>query len=239
MSNKRVIFAAFACVSFASPAMSADLWAPKPSVKDEPVYSQRTRWDGLYAGLNGGYAWGDSSGVPLYFDGTYQGNIGSLSPEGAFAGGQIGYNLTYNRLLLGIEADVQGADVGDSSRSAAAGGVASTDIDVFGTVRGRVGFFMDRTLIYATAGYAWADADMSFAAFGPDTGRISKSEMLDGYVVGGGIEWAFTDNWSTKLEYQYIDLEDTRLTGFAGGGRYDTKIDPDFHTVRLGLNYRF
>jgi outer membrane immunogenic protein len=243
MSNNRAILIALAGLSFAPPALAADLgpWTPKQpaSIKDEPVYEQRTRWDGFYLGVNGGYAWADTNNAPLFFNGDYQGGLGSLSPEGGFGGGQIGYNVTYGRVLLGLEADVQAADINDRSFGAVANGGASTDIDWFGTVRGRAGFVMDRALIYVTGGYAWADADMSFRAFGPDSGKISDSETLNGYVLGGGIEWALTDKWSTKLEYQYVDLEDTHLTGFVGGNRYDTRIDPDFHTVRLGLNYRF
>lgn len=200
-------------------AMAADLHAP-PSIKDEPVYEQRSRWQGFYLGLNGGYAWGDTETAA--FD-------SSLRPEGAFGGGQLGYNLVAGRLLFGVEADVQGGDISDSTSSSPG---AATDINLFGTVRGRVGFVSDRTLIYATGGYAWGDVDMQF-----DNGlvSVSDSDILHGYTLGGGIEYALTDNWSTKLEYQYVDLEDTRL----GIGGDSARFDPDFHSVRLGLNYRF
>ncbi len=228
MSNKRAIFAALAILSVGSPAVAADLWQPQPSIKDEGVYEQRSRWQGFYLGINGGYAWGDTNNAPFYNQGVYDGSLGELSPEGGFGGGQIGYNAVFGRLLAGVEADVQAADIGDS----AGFGAVSTNIDWFGTVRGRLGFVSDRTLIYATAGYAWADVESSFntAGFG-----ITESDMLDGYVLGGGIEYALTDNWSAKMEYQYVDLEDRRL-GIAGDS---TRIDPDFHSVRAGLNYRF
>lgn len=230
MSNMRAILAAVTIVSAASPALAADLWQPQPSFKDEGVYEQRSRWQGFYLGLNGGYAWGDTQDAPFLIGDTNVGSFGSLSPEGAFGGGQIGYNAVFGRMLVGVEADIQGADINDST--AGPDGFASTDINLFGTVRGRLGLVSDRTLIYATAGYAWADVDTSISgAFG----TISGSDTLDGYTVGGGIEYALSDNWSTKLEYQYVDLEDTRF----GLGAVATKIDPDFHTVRAGLNYRF
>lgn len=230
MSNKQAILAAFAILSVSSPAFAADLWQPGPSVKDEPVYEQHSRWQGFYLGLNGGYAFGDTTDAPFRVNGVDQGNLGSLSPEGAFGGGQIGYNAVFGRFLVGVEADVQGADIDDSTSSGL--GAASTNVDVFGTVRGRVGFVSDRTLIYATGGYAWADVESKFATPGV---RVSESDTLDGYVVGGGVEYALSNNWSAKLEYQFVDLESTRL-GFAGES---TRIDPDFHTVRVGLNYRF
>lgn len=230
MSNIRAMLAAAAFLSASGTAMAADLWQPQPSVKDEGVYEQRSRWQGFYLGLNGGYAWGDTANAPLDINGVDAGSLGSLSPEGAFGGGQIGYNAVFGRLLVGVEADVQGADINDNSAGPA--GFASTDINLFGTVRGRLGFVADRTLIYATAGYAWADVDTSIS---DGNVTISGSDTLDGYTVGGGLEYALSDNWSTKLEYQYVDLEDTRF----GLGGVTTKIDPDFHTVRAGLNYRF
>jgi outer membrane immunogenic protein len=230
MSNIRAILAAAAIASVATPALAADLWQPQPSVKDEGVYEQRSRWQGFYLGVNGGYAWGDTENAPFLIGDTNVGSLGSLSPEGAFGGGQVGYNLVFGRMLVGVEADVQGADINDGSAGPA--GVASTDINLFGTVRGRLGLVSDRTLIYATGGYAWADVDTSFSSGGL---TISGSDTLDGYAVGGGIEYALTDSWSTKLEYQYVDLEDTRF----GLGGVATRIDPDFHTVRAGLNYRF
>ncbi len=162
MSKKQAIFAAFAILSCGSPALAADLWQPQPSVKDEGVYEQRSRWDGFYLGLNGGYAFADTNNAPFYDAGTPVASLGDLGAEGGFGGGQIGYNYVTGRLLLGVEADVQAADIGDSTGSAF--GAASTQIDAFGTVRGRIGFVSDRTLIYATGGYAWADVESRFTA---------------------------------------------------------------------------
>jgi outer membrane immunogenic protein len=230
MSKKLAIIAALAIFSISGPALAADLWTPQPSYKDEPVYEQQSRWQGFYLGINGGYAWADTERAPFFIDGNYQDSFGSISAEGAFGGGQVGYNAVFGRMLVGIEADVQGADIDDSTRSAA--GSASTDVGVFGTVRGRLGFIADRALIYATGGYAWADVESRFST---DTLSVSESEVLDGYVVGGGIEYALNNSWSTKLEYQYIDLEDKRI----GALGQSTRIDPDIHTVRMGLNYRF
>ncbi len=220
MSKFRAIIAALAIVPIATPAIAADLWQPQASFKDEPVYEpQRTRWDGFYLGINGGYGWSDNESFDTFaFD---------IDPEGGFGGGQIGFNVVTGRLLLGAEADIQGADISD--RSVVGGTSLTTNIDYFGTVRGRLGFVSDRTLIYGTAGYAWADVDVTASAGGLS---ISAGDTLSGYVVGGGIEYALTDQWSTKLEYQYIDLEDERLNA-------TDKLDNDFHTVRVGLNYRF
>ena len=55
--------------------------------------------------------------------------------------------------------------------------------------------------------------------------------------MGGGIEWAFAPNWSLRSEYLYVNLGDDDFT--APGGQFATHTETDFHTVRMGLNYRF
>jgi outer membrane immunogenic protein len=64
---------------------------------------------------------------------------------------------------------------------------------------------------------------------------LSSSDWETGYTVGGGIEWAFSPNWSLKSEYLYVDLGDQTFSSPAG--TYTTETD--FHTARVGLNYRF
>jgi outer membrane immunogenic protein len=229
--NKTLAMATVTAVmATAGSALAADLHAPLP-VRDEPVYEQRSRWQGFYLGLNGGYAFGDTSNAPFEVANVPVRSLGDLSPEGGFGGGQIGFNVVSGRVLFGAEADLQGADINDSTRAPGLG-AASSDVDMFGTVRGRLGFVSDRTLFYVTGGYAWGDVESTFSTGGL---TLSQSEILHGFVLGGGVEYALTDNWSTKLEYQYVDLEDSRL----GIGARSTSIDPDFHTVRLGVNYRF
>ena len=64
---------------------------------------------------------------------------------------------------------------------------------------------------------------------------MSNDDIKSGYTLGGGVEWAFAPNWSLKSEYLYVDLgEDSFSTPV---GTYTTETD--FHTARVGLNYRF
>jgi outer membrane immunogenic protein len=65
---------------------------------------------------------------------------------------------------------------------------------------------------------------------------FSSDEVKTGYALGGGIEWAFAPNWSLKSEYLYVNLGDN---DFSGPGGVAAHSEPDFHTVRMGLNYRF
>jgi outer membrane immunogenic protein len=114
-------------------------------------------------------------------------------------------------------------------------------------LRSRFGLAWDRTLVYGTAGLAWGRVEhtMTFR----DTAGFNSFDQVAGtqvgYVVGGGIEHAFSPHLSLKVEYQYIDLGSQHHTaveydssGAVSGFRTNIETQTDFHTVRLGLNYK-
>ena len=73
-------------------------------------------WAGFYAGINGGGAWGDSKDLIFTDEVPGSGDAGKFQSTGGFGGGQIGYNwqgLWHPHLVLGIEADIQGAGISD------------------------------------------------------------------------------------------------------------------------------
>ena len=101
-------------------------------------------------------------------------------------------------------------------------------------MRGRLGTTINdnRTLLYATAGVAWADMDYS-AALAP-----GFSETHFGWVAGGGIEHMLSQNLSARVEYLYYDFNDaTAPAGALGVGA--TNVDPSTQVVRFGLNLKF
>ncbi|BAT57583.1 hypothetical protein GJW-30_1_00089 [Variibacter gotjawalensis] len=218
----------FAAALFATTALTsahaADLG--RPVYKAPVVVEQYTTWNGFYIGGNAGYGWGRATA----FDGGV--NIGRVDVEGFTGGGQIGFNwhLAPN-WVFGIEADVQGSNIGE--RETIAGLTARTDLDIWGTARGRLGYAAGPTLWYATGGFAWGRNTI-----GVDTPLLTleQTKTHTGWTVGGGLEYAFAPNWSAKVEYLYVDL---------GRERYlETLIDGvsanlKFHTVRFGVNYRF
>jgi outer membrane immunogenic protein len=149
------------------------------------------------------------------------------------------------------------------------------DTDVFGTVRGRLGMAFGQALIYATGGLAWkTDGDddgdgvsatrpgaafyVSRAALARGNrilDRINGNDGVDsndfGFTVGGGVEYAFTNNISAKIEGLYVDFSDddggrgNRIVGVTNTGRRIRHTgaggnDPlEFGLVRAGLNFRF
>jgi outer membrane immunogenic protein len=245
-------------------ANAADMYrAPEGvSYKDAPVYDPV--WTGFYAGVNGGYGW-SANNSKLTATEIYQGTPllsaeKAFNTDGGFGGGQIGYNwqpagsggykdgAAYGHIVLGIEADIQGAGIdGTGSVSPTAGAVATgkNDLDWFGTVRGRLGYAWGPTLLYFTGGFAFGGVTdtLTLTPIVGASSTVSKSSTDTGYVLGGGVEHLFNPRWSVKAEYQYIDLGSDKLSTTAGGGAFGAAATLDaehaYHTVRIGLNYHF
>jgi outer membrane immunogenic protein len=216
-----------------------------------PAYAPFS-WTGFYVGANGGY--GDNFdrndnfvlSNSLGFTATTRG----VQPEGGFGGGQLGYNWQQGPLLLGLEADLQGADVsaGFAGHLLDGGDVlnAHQSFDYFGTARGRVGFAFYHGLIYATGGFAYGGVRDQLLVFLPGSGtsvNLHSDDTRTGFVIGGGVELALAPHWSVKVEYQHIDLGSERLAAsvFSPGATTFTsnKILDVAGTARVGLNYRF
>ena len=110
--------------------------------------------------------------------------------------------------------------------------MSSDDLSYIGTLRGRAGFAADQALLYVTGGVAFTHSDYSVIGAGAN---IDDSFSRIGYVVGGGIEYAMDDAWSMKAEYLYVNFGKEKLSD----GVVATQATPNFHSVRIGLNYAF
>ncbi|MCO4318299.1 porin family protein [Phyllobacterium sp. 21LDTY02-6] len=233
MRNISAIGLFFSALALSGSALAADAvieTAPEAVLAD-PGFS----WTGFYAGVNAGYGFGGDDEVGVRSGGVYLGNIGTIEQSGFIGGGQIGYNYQINNWVIGLEADFQGAGLEDSTAGSVDGiGVeAESSIDWFGTLRPRVGYAWDRTLIYGTGGLAYGRVNYKAAVEG-DT-FLDQDKTRAGWVAGAGIEHAFTDHLTAKLEYQYVNFG--KYTVSEDG--FSTEATPDFHSVRVGLNYKF
>ncbi|TWI00746.1 outer membrane beta-barrel protein [Bradyrhizobium daqingense] len=190
-----------------------------------------------------------------------------MSPKGGFGGGQVGYNWQSGTFVYGVEADVSGAAIRETaSRAFSVTGTIGGDngaftgvfnlnqeIDVFGTVRGRIGYAANNVLIYGTGGFAWGHVKNSiftsnlatpnianFNGFFPALTRsASSSEVQVGFSAGGGVEWAFNPRWTFKAEYIYINLGRSNGNALAFPGASFTDTEVQLHTAKGGINYRF
>ena len=118
-------------------------------------------WTGFYAGVNAGYGWSaENDQLACNFTcsvATGGGTFGGVSPSGGFAGVQLGYNwqgFGWSPLVLGVETDVQAPSVIGKGHDVA-GDAFTSRLQMFGTVRGRIGYAYDRALVYFTGGFAY------------------------------------------------------------------------------------
>lgn len=255
--------AAIGAMLAGAPALAADLNSYQAPSPPPPA------WSGFYAGLNAGYGWGTSGsaqttgvalldaisgspawGTPYGYTALASTGTSTFTPSGVIGGLQAGYNFQLNPgLVVGIEADLQGAGISGSGALAsivaygpdasglidtAAGGIhVSSSLDWLGTVRARIGYLATPAiLVYATGGLAYGGvtatqtASLAFADDQPYTyptfgGTASAAETRLGWTAGGGAEWALTPGWSVKAEALYYNLGSATFAG-APVGAIDT-----------------
>jgi outer membrane immunogenic protein len=233
MSVRPVALLAFTLTSVAAlaSANAGDPYSAKELFGDVP-YKDRppvALWSGFYAGVNGGGAASDQSDKFAFIPTGF----GGLSPSGGFGGGQIGYNwqgFRHPNLVLGVEADIQGAGIADRATDAAHD-VFKSSLDYFGTIRARVGYAFGPSFFYATGGFAYGGLQNEVSGF-------KFSDIATGFTVGGGAEFMFSPAWSAKFEYQFIDFgrNDPAFAGVSICGFVKCEDDA-FHTIRVGVNY--
>ena len=167
-----------------------------------PAQAQVTNpWNGLYVGVNGGYAWQDAGGT---FDnlGTNT-SLNGLDLNGALVGGQVGYNWQSAQLLLGVEFDAMTlADGGENinTPSAPNASVLGADMNYLASVRGRLGWAINNWLLFGSVG--WGFSQFEFTQNVPATAFAHKIRLDDsGLAYGGGVEWMMTYGVSLRAEY--------------------------------------
>jgi outer membrane immunogenic protein len=211
-------------------------------------------WSGFYAGANVGYGVGRNPStltdrtVPagtVFLTERYD-----VGPHGALGGGQVGFNWQPTpTALIGIEADLQAANVSASSCTSSCFGMwhakAEQTLSWFGTARGRLGWVNGSTLFYATGGLAFGEMKTSIThrinnpPGTPPSGEFKYTRT--GWTAGGGIETRLAGNWSARIEYLYVDLGDaTETIAYpANSANFTTQTSFHTHIARVGLNYRF
>ena len=245
---RRAILAAGFLAICGNAALAADILSPRAP---DGFASMRSvyNWTGLYVGANVGGGWTNTSSE-FNFAGGAPFASANNSLNGVLGGVQLGYNWQSGQAVFGFETDFQFAGMRGSIDAppcpAAVCGVAtsasySQKMPWFGTVRARLGYASDTWLIYGTGGFAYArlDTDASASAGGVSA-TLSRSETRTGWTVGGGIELAFSRNWTAKMEYLYADFGSRDGSWlFAGVPALNDRIRVYDNLVRAGLNYRF
>ncbi|MBS7695646.1 MAG: porin family protein [Chelatococcus sp.] len=243
--------AVIASAGLATGALAADLpsrtVAPvAPVAPIVPIFT----WTGFYVGVNAGYGWNtnNNDNNVVYVPGTGYIGTGSSGSDGGFVGGgQIGYNYQFGQFVAGVEADIQYADMTSNNNNGAfyAGtgyiGSQSNGVDWFGTVRARLGFAFDRALIYGTGGFAYGGGNSNGYYY---NGLYYKNgdDTRTGWTLGAGVEYAFTDNITARIEGLYVNLGKSGNNAYVYDANYfngSKRKDTEFGVVRAGLNYKF
>jgi outer membrane immunogenic protein len=245
---KKVLLTSAALLMVASgSAMAADLarpvapapapYVPPPSMV--PVFS----WTGLYVGLDGGYGFGRSDGSFTKASGTNQ--VGyAYSVTGPLAGGFVGGNYQWGMVVFGAEADWQWSDLTGNSGTItgfapAVGNSMSSTVKWYGSARGRLGLALDHWLFYGTAGWAFGDWSTSYTRSGGAVSNFTNSASShNGWTAGAGVEYAFTNYLTGRVEYRYTDLGTSTFTDVpSDSGEAGNKVT--IQDVRAGLAFKF
>ena len=131
------------------------------------------------------------------------------------------------------------------ARRAVATPRTGTTVEQLGTVAARLGYALDRSLIFVKVGAAWAHE--VYRAFNGDVPGepllASASDTRWGWMLGVGWEYAFLGNWSAKVEFDYLGFGDKRITLVSVPGvtppARDLDVWQDIALVKVGMNYRF
>lgn len=245
---KKFLLASSAIIGFAAPASAADL-PLRMSVKAPVVAAVPFSWTGCYAGAHAGYGWGRENFEDP--NANFTANAGDslgVRSEGALAGGQIGCNYQFaSHWVVGLEGQYSWADIkGDSTGPDLIFGAKNlaSKTDALASITGRLGYTFERVMLYGKGGGAWAQDrynEHEPAFFTIPGNDLSARVGRDGWTVGAGVEWAFADKWSAKIEYDHYDFgsRSLRLISPTNSAIVPTNVAQRIDTVTVGINYRF
>ena len=229
-------------------AHSADLAvkaAPPPMMM--PVFS----WTGFYIGANIGGAWANNN----WNDTLFRTNFNNGNNNGTFiGGGQVGANYQIGSFVIGGEWDFDWA--GNSNNNGTGviipgvGNIVVTNNNRWiTTVAARFGFAVDHWLFYGKAGGGWV-GNNNLTVTNVTTGvSLTCGNFTNcgnnngGWLLGGGVEYAFTNNWTVKVEYDYLGLGNRTLlipatAPFLAGDSFISN-NRNIQMVKVGVNYLF
>ncbi len=236
-AERTVLAAALAAGFVGGVAQAADLGGGRQRWDAPPAgyYPSAFRWSGLYAGVQAGYGWTNTDAVSTSI-GSGLNQSFSYTSSGALGGIHAGYNWQSGNFVLGAETDLELSGISGSGVGNLGGG-HTTNLDWQGSLRARLGFTTGNTLIYATGGLAYGGVSVDRSAGASFAPFVGDSFWKTGWTLGAGIEHAFTQTISARIEYRYTDFGQVSYTS-TGAGLIDTS-DITQSAIRAGLSFKF
>jgi outer membrane immunogenic protein len=227
-----------------------------------PAAAPQATWAGFYLGVHGGYGWGDDPFmVPgdffMFPTGTA---LNGVKSKGWAAGGHMGHNWQYGRVVTGLEIDLSAADIKGTSNTLFqdfGGGTSVTvsmneKVQYLGTARGRLGWApVENLLLYGTAGLAWERLETGAmfsqtSVLGTTTGWSTVPADRFGWVAGVGGEMMLgNSNWIGRIEYLHYDfgrISDENTFSLSGAPPVSIASTSGRQTIdllRAGVSYKF
>ncbi len=239
MKLKHYLLASTICVlPFAASAADLPVKAPYRAVAPMPF-----SWTGFYIGGSAGVISQNTTGTDINGLWDNPGDTWGVPGISGLFGINVGYNYQLsNNIVLGLEADIAWSGLNNTSTNfdiTGTGFSVSSKLSSLGTVRGRIGYAFDRALVYATGGFAFGHVENATAILRGDPAyyNVSISGTQTGWTVGGGLEYAVTNNWTVRAETLYVDLG-TKTTGVNDCG-CTFGFKNTYTLGRFGLNYKF
>jgi outer membrane immunogenic protein len=253
MRGLRPLTIAAALAASMVPAAAADLAVERIYARPPIVVF---RWTGVYIGVHAGGGTGYQYESALDF--PYGPGVrfvplpATVRPQGWLAGGTLGANYQVDNWVIGFEAQASWTNLkGNSDCSMqvvpafppAGAANCTVKLDAMGTLAARLGWAFDRLLIYGKGGAAWTNDNWQMLLLMTDKPLLfSTNELRWGWMAGVGVEYAFTDSWSAKIEYNHMDLgtDSLRFTDASTGNVYiDANFRQRLDIVKVGVNYRW
>jgi outer membrane immunogenic protein len=268
-SMQPILLITAAALLIGGSASAADLVVkgPAPAAYD---------WSGIYFGGNVGGGWSSTSfqdpsatanmtlccDLVGYLAGGDAASRGNGS--GILGGGQVGWNYQIGHLVVGSELEFSGTNLNSTGIGIIPGYTSPYNvtetfgdrIDWLATATARLGIAKDNWLFYGKGGIAFAHESYSlgvsgltdaYGASGIASFQEPATDVRVGGTVGAGLEWAFYENWSVKLEYDFTDFgsQPVNFTGVVHNGAFpdeaftfNTNNSQYISEVKVGVNYK-
>lgn len=225
-------------------ANAADMYRPSEGgYKDAPYVG--VNWSGFYLGANVGGAWGTDKVHDAGSDWCNGGGSGPCTynnnATGVFGGGQLGFNLQRGNIVFGPEVDLGYMDLSHTAWQVAGLSSSTVSPGFYADATARLGYAVDRAVVYAKGGYAYYGGSLSnWTDDGPN--HNASTSGLNGWTLGGGLEYKINPSLSLKAEYLHFDFGSVTNSVQHGGQcpsaspcPFNDKLSID--TAKIGLNY--
>lgn len=209
-------------------------------------------WKGIVMGGHLGGAWGKSDWSDPFNATNALGGLTNVAgfgdqirSTGSLGGIDINYNWQADKVVYGVGASMSAADIrGENTLFSGIGGInGQTTINYLGTVVGKIGTTLNRSLFYINAGRALLNTTYSMNGNTNALSLGAGSETINswGWTAGAGVEYALTNHWVSNVEYDYIHVPSRTLSVSSIVLINSQRItaNQSINVFKVGLNYKF